>query len=310
MPLARKPTAISPESFRCRLVIPSARNVSSRDVGWTSLLIELHTGVSSSEPYTSIATPDQIVGVAMSGRYASEFFYGGRWRRGVYEPGSICIHRRGESARYRFDKHEHGEAETALLYLPHTQLAAAADQLRRPGQRLVDSPLGPVADRDPAIFQMATALLQAVEQGADDLYAETAAAWLAVHVLSKHSNYLTLDGNRKSDHLTDPRLARVIEFMSTHFAKQLTLDELAAHANVSKYHFTRLFKSKVGRTPHSFLTEIRLDTARRMLVTTALPIAEVGLACGYRSASHLSAAFAARFGVAPTTFRIRHKSST
>ncbi len=270
-------------------------------------MIELHTGVRSSEPYTAITTPDQIIGVAMSGRYASEFFHGGRWRRGIYEPASICLQRQGEVSRYRFDSREYGEASTAMLYLPHGRLSDAAEQLRRAGQRSGVLPLDPVVGRDPAIFQMATALLQAMEQGADDLYAETAAAWLAVHIISRHSRYLGLDDNRSAGPISDPRLSRVIEYMSVHFAEPLTLHDLAAVANISKFHFARAFKNRIGRTPHRFLTDIRLDTARRMLVTTDQSIASIGLACGYRDASHLSTAFATRYGVAPTVFRTQRR---
>jgi AraC family transcriptional regulator len=95
--------------------------------------------------------------------------------------------------------------------------------------------------------------------------------------------------------------------MSVHFAEPLALEDLAAAAGISKFHFTRLFRSKVGRTPHAFPTDIRLDSARRMLVTTELSIGEVGLACGYRDASHFSTAFAARYGAAPTAFRLQRK---
>jgi AraC family transcriptional regulator len=271
-------------------------------------LIELHEGVSSSEPYTSIATPDQIIGVAMSGRYASEFLHAGRWHRGVYEPGSICLHRQGEVARYRFSKRDYGDAGTAMLYLPHAQLSAAADHLRRIGQGSCTALLNRAVDRDPAIFHMAAALLRAMESGADDLYAETAAAWLAVHVVSRHGGYLHLDDDRIAGPITDRRLARVIEYMSVHFAEPLTLESLAATAGISKFHFTRVFRSRVGRTPYSFLTDIRLEAARRMLVTTELPIGEVGVACGYHGASHFSAAFAAKYGVAPTAFRLRRQN--
>jgi hypothetical protein len=61
--------SISAASLASREVIPSRHSVSSRDVAWNSILLEAHTGVSSSEAYGSIPTPDQIVGVALSGRY-------------------------------------------------------------------------------------------------------------------------------------------------------------------------------------------------------------------------------------------------
>jgi AraC family transcriptional regulator len=306
-----KPTAdgpavvVSAASLAARTVIPSRHSLSSRDAGWTSLLLEVHTGVARSDSYASIPTPDQIIGVAMSGSYVSEWFYNGSWRRGVYHPGALCVHRPGESQRYRFPEPEPAQANfrTAMLYLPHAQMAAAAEQLRRAGQRSAIPSLNPAVDRDPAIAQMTAALLRAMTEKVDDLYAETSAAWLAVHLVTRYGPLSGIDDGRSLGDISDARVARVVEFMSAHFNQPLTLDQLAAEAGVSKFHFTRLFRSKVGQSPLGFLTDLRLDSARRMLVTSDLSVAAVGEACGYRAPSHFSAAFAARYGLTPTSFR-------
>jgi AraC family transcriptional regulator len=98
----------------------------------------------------------------------------------------------------------------------------------------------------------------------------------------------------------------VIECMSVHYAEQITLEQLAAEAGISKYHFTRLFHQKLGKTPFRFLTEIRLAAARRMLVTTDLRAGEIALACGYSAASYFTIAFTARYGTPPLRFRSIH----
>jgi len=302
-------TSVSADSLACRSVIPSRRSVSSRDAGWTSLLVEVHTGVNSSEPYSSIPTADQIVGVALSGHYVSEVFRDGRWRRGVYHPGAICIHQPVESVRYRFPRPEprHGNFTTAMLYLPRAQMAAAVEHLHRPGQRVAASRLNANVARDLAIAQMTSALLRAMLDKVDDLYAETAAAWLAVHLVSRYGSVAGVDDHRNGGTIADARLARVIEFMSAHFDKPLTLDQLASEACVSRFHFARLFRSKVGQSPFAFLSSIRLEAARRMLITSDLSAAEVGAACGYRAPSHFSAAFSAKHGLSPTAFRSRRR---
>lgn len=146
-----------------------------------------------------------------------------------------------------------------------------------------------------------------MEDGEDDLYAETAAAWLTVHLLTRYSSLAGGDDHRTPGVITDARLARVIEFMSVHFADPLTLDQLADEACVSKYHFARLFRSGVGQSPLAFLADLRLDAACRMLVTSDLPIAAVGAACGYRAPSHFSAVFAARYGLTPHAYRSYRK---
>lgn len=297
--------SVSANSLEARRVIPSRHSISSRDAGWSSLLLELHTGVASSEPYSSIPTPDQIIGVAMSGQYASEVRVARGWLRGVYHPGAICIHTPLESRRYRFPVPEpaHANFTTALLYLPQSVMTSAAEHLRRAGQRSPGTTLQGAVDRDPAVAQLTSALLRAMADQASNLYAETATAWLAVHLLTMYGSPARSGDLPLAGHIADARLARVVEFMSVHFNRRLTLDELAAEAAVSKFHFARLFREKIGRSPLAFLADLRLGSAHRLLVTSDLPVATIGYECGYSSPSHFTAAFAARYGITPRAFR-------
>ncbi|MGF7149789.1 AraC family transcriptional regulator [Sphingomonas zeicaulis] len=299
--------SIAAQTLRCMSVIPTRHRVSSRDVGWRSLLLDLHSGVASSEPYESVATTDPRVGITISGRYSAEFFTGGKWRYDAHGPGSINIHRTGEQTRYRFPKPVDGDFKVALVYYPLAQLEAAADHLRRPGQSSAVPAFHSVVGRDPVLTQIAFALADAMKQGVGDFYAETAAAWLAVHMLTRHAHAADGTGRSPGD-LSDQRLARVIEFMSAHFAMPLTLEQLAAEACISKFHFARLFARKVGQTPYRFLTGIRLDAASRMLITTDLSISQVGAACGFPTSSHFSTAFANRFGMSARDYRLTRPS--
>lgn len=295
---------ISAKSLQCRTVMPTERCVSSRDVGWTSLLVDVHSGVSSTDPYTSIHTPDPRVGVSLSGRYSAELFYKGRWRRDMHAPGSICVHRVEDVGRWRYPTPEDNSYRAALVYFPVGQLASAADHLRRAGQPSTVPIFNAIVGRDPAIAHMTVALVRAMEEGVDDLYAGTVASWLAVHVLTHWGRYAML-GERRSGGISDARIARVIEFMSSHFAEAITLDRLAAEACISKYHFVGLFRRKVGQTPYRFLMEIRLEAAARMLATSDLAVAAVARACGFSRFSHFSTAFGQKYGVTPTEFRVR-----
>lgn len=309
LPLAKPAAAavVSPASFQARAVIPSRRSISSRDLGWTSVLLDLHTGVASSDGCAPAPTPDQAIGVALSGHYVSEARVNGSWRRGMYHPGAVCVHTPMESRFCRFPRPEGGQDDftTAMLYLPHELMASAADHLRRAGQRSVAPRLNTSVDRDPVIAHMASALSRAMQHGEDELYAETAAAWLAVHLLTQYGTLTTQGTSRHAGVVTDARLARVVEFMSAHFHRRITLDELAAEACVSKYHFTRLFRQKMGRSPLGFLADLRLDAAHRMLVTSELAVATIGAACGYPAPSHFTATFTARYGLTPSALRAR-----
>lgn len=294
---------IAPESLLCREVMPTSTCISSRDLGWRSLLIDVHSGVSSSEPFTSVQTPDARVGVSLSGRYSAEHFVKGRWRHDRHTTGSITIRRTDDVSVARFPKPQDSDYRAALIYIPLGQLESAAEHYRRPGQRL-EIPEFNTIGRDPALAQMGVSLFEAMRHGADDLYAETTASWIAVHLLCRYGPRQNSEDRRTAEVLTDARLARVIEYMSCHFADALTLERLAAEACISKYHFVRLFRERVGQSPHRYLIELRLDAAQRMLISTELSITEIAVECGYSTAEHFATVFARRFGMSPTSFRM------
>jgi len=85
--------------------------------------------------------------------------------------------------------------------------------------------------------------------------------------------------------------------------RPLTLADLARHAAMSRRTFTRRFRDEVGMSPSRWLTQQRVDLARRLLETTDLPIDQVATRVGIGSASSLRLHLAAALGVAPSTYR-------
>ena len=113
--------------------------------------------------------------------------------------------------------------------------------------------------------------------------------------------------------MSDPRVAddlrsglrRAKDHADRHFAESLTLEDLAAVAMVSKYHFLRLFRAVYGRTPAAYLSERRVERAQDLLRTTNLTVTEVCHAVGYSSLGSFSSGFAAITGESPSTFQAR-----
>jgi AraC family transcriptional regulator len=101
----------------------------------------------------------------------------------------------------------------------------------------------------------------------------------------------------------DRRLRRAIEFMHDNYSRELSVDEIAAAAYLSEYHFAHLFKRITGLTPHTYLANLRLERARALLLETALPISEIAATVGYQSQSHFTKAFKFVTGVTPRVFR-------
>jgi AraC family transcriptional regulator len=97
---------------------------------------------------------------------------------------------------------------------------------------------------------------------------------------------------------------RVLEFVDAHLhSADLSLPRLAAQANLSEFHFARMFRASMGCTVHDWVAARRLDRARALLRETALPLADIATACGYAGASHLSRHVKAGTGATPGQFR-------
>jgi AraC-like DNA-binding protein len=98
------------------------------------------------------------------------------------------------------------------------------------------------------------------------------------------------------------RFAPVIEHLRAHLAERLTLDELAAVAGLSPFHFLRQFKRAHHATPQQMLMAWRLFEAKRLLAASEAP-AQVAAAVGLTDQAHLTRAFANRYGVTPARYQ-------
>ncbi|MEZ4992983.1 MAG: AraC family transcriptional regulator [Saprospiraceae bacterium] len=89
--------------------------------------------------------------------------------------------------------------------------------------------------------------------------------------------------------------------METHYPEQISLDDLAASACLSRYHFTRLFKRTYGRTPFQVLSDIRVREAKRLL-KKGIPVRNVCWAVGFESVQSFSHLFKRLTGKTPSAF--------
>ncbi|MEM1371975.1 MAG: helix-turn-helix transcriptional regulator [Pseudomonadota bacterium] len=83
----------------------------------------------------------------------------------------------------------------------------------------------------------------------------------------------------------------------------LTIDEIAASAAMSRYHFVRQFKALFGETPVHCRTGARLERAKRLLLQSELSVTEICMAVGFSSLGSFSALFSERFGRSPSEYR-------
>ena len=98
-------------------------------------------------------------------------------------------------------------------------------------------------------------------------------------------------------------MRRVQDYIDAHVAEDISLQQLADLACMSPGHFLRSFRVASGLTPYQYVLEQRRQNARSMLTSGAEPVARIARRCGFKTPSHLSAQFHARFGMSPSRYR-------
>jgi AraC family transcriptional regulator len=99
------------------------------------------------------------------------------------------------------------------------------------------------------------------------------------------------------------QIGKAIDFMEAHLERSLDLATIAEAAGISPSHFARRFRATVGKAPHQYLIQIRIDRAKRLLSESDKSIAEIAFACGFASQEHLTRLFKRTCGLAPAGFR-------
>jgi AraC family transcriptional regulator len=99
------------------------------------------------------------------------------------------------------------------------------------------------------------------------------------------------------------RLLFATDYLYTYYDQNPGLDELAQVSCLSKFHFLRLFKIAFGKTPHKFITELKIRKAKEMLTRTKDDIQQIAHRLGFDTASTFSRLFFNQVGVYPSQFR-------
>lgn len=104
-------------------------------------------------------------------------------------------------------------------------------------------------------------------------------------------------------------LEETLSYIHENFTKELTVQALADRAQLSPYHFIRVFKKETGFTPHEYLRNIRLNNAKYLLNNTSLSVKDICFCSGFSNESVFCTSFKKHCGVTPSQYRnsVSHK---
>lgn len=102
------------------------------------------------------------------------------------------------------------------------------------------------------------------------------------------------------------RVAKVKDYIATHYIEEIRLEQMSELANMSPTAFSRFFKLRTGKTLAEYIVDIRLGHAARMLVDTNEPVSQICFKTGFNTLTNFNRLFKKRKGCSPTEFREKY----
>lgn len=204
----------------------------------------------------------------------------------VFNPGEPHAGRMGRSDRWRY----------RAFYLDRSALGRVAEGLEltsgsNPG--FLTNKL-----RDKALYRSLHRLHEAFEQEGGALTRDTGLLDAMAMLYGRHASPRPPDRPLADER---SRIDRVVDYLQAHYAEAISLAELAGLAEMSAYHLVRCFKKERGLPPHVYLTQVRLQAARRLLAE-GQGLAETATAVGLYDQSALNRHFKRIYGITPGQF--------
>ncbi len=223
----------------------------------------------------------------------------GKTHTGLYQKGDILITPANMPLFVRWE----GD-ENCLQIRLTTQFMdrVARETLEQNSDRLELLPQFQI--RNPQIEAIAMMLLTEFHQGhsGSRLYIDSLTHVLAVNLLRHHTGTKPqlpiYEGG-----LPQLQLRQVLDYIDAHLDQEIKLVDLSQLLNMSPFHFSRLFKQSIGKSPYQYLLQQRVERAKQLLKQTDRLIIDIALECGFNSHSHLSKQFRQLTGMTPKTYR-------
>jgi len=276
---------------------PQKPMATTRDRGWTGVTLDLH------RPYFNCAESypgldHHVICYHPSGSARLVQRRAGTVHEGVIKGGVSLVMPAG------YDSAWEGESGlSARFRIPPSLITAAAEQLGPCATTRVEI-RNEFEVRDPVLERLARALLAELDlkpHPAQVLLIDSISMALAAHMLRQYNAFEAIE-DYQVPALGKQELARLVTYVEDNLDRVITLAELAGVVNVSRFHFTRLFKRSTGFTAIKFVEQCRIRRAQALISETDLPLVDIALITGFADQSHFTRRFHRQVGCTPAAY--------
>jgi AraC-like DNA-binding protein len=271
-------------------------------LGKHEIAIAQHRLFTPPQALTAIVPPADAVMVRLQLRDYPEQRY---WEGGLAAPvvdvaaGQSVIHDLRRAPRLLLDRPYHA----VHVHIPRAAFVAIA----------LESNAAPIGDlehqpgagfHDPTIANLAASIPFDAEGGVlrDQPFVDHLALALATHVATRYGGMVPMSRGLRGG-LAPWQARRAKEILAANLDGAVPLSEVARQCGLSIGHFSRAFRQSLGTTPHQWLVQRRLDAAKALIRSCAMPLSNVALSCGFADQSHLTRVFTREVGASPAAWR-------
>ena len=275
-----------------------APTLSSQSLGWENLSAVTFPYPGNLPPLTlpAILEEDQIL-VHLSNPVQLNVKIGEESFSAVASPGAFSTAPNYAPTTW----HICGPTEIFVMSIRHELLTQVALEVLDVDPKFVRL-AGKVAEEDPFIYQVTQLMLGEIKtQGmAGRLFIDSLTQSLVIHLVRKYVVF-PKEFPYARGRLSSKVLRSVLDFIDEYLEENLSLERIAAVANLSAFHFSRLFKQTMNIPVHQYVLRRRLDCGKHLLTRGGLTIAQIAIRAGFADTSHFHRHFKRRFGIAPRT---------
>lgn len=275
---------------------PQQPVATTRGRGWKGVTVDVHRPYCGcSERYGGL--DHHLIGYCPSGSARLVQTRAGVVHSGTVSAGTAYIMPAGCDSVWEGDS-----GQSVRLRVPPSLVALAGEQL---GRQNVQVEIRSVfLARDPVIERLAQSLVTEIATKAHPaqvLLVDALSAALAAHLLRSYNAFEPVESPPEGS-LGKLEVARLTEFIEDNLDRPICLEDLAVLVNVSRFHFSRLFKRTIGVTAISYVEQCRIRRAKSLILETGLPLAEIALATGFADQSHFTRRFQRHVGCTPAAY--------
>jgi AraC family transcriptional regulator len=283
----------------CQRFDQTTPELSSRQIGWSGILVERYQHLSSAFEVEFPASSDHWLVLPLGQPFLVTQKSDDRLHESIIQRGDSVLVPAGQS---KYWGRREGLCCSLHIHLKPEMIRQIAEASEMDANRigLVDG----FGKQDLQLHQIAMLLSAELETGGvmGQLYVESLIQVLAIHLL-RHYSTVTQTITTGHRNLTHTQLQQAIDYIHSHLNQDLSLAELAGIINISPTYFASLFKQSMGIAPHQYVIQQRVEQAKFMLSKTDLAIADIALKVGFSSQSHLTYQLKRLTGMTPKQVR-------